>query len=207
MLSITLVTFQTVKNLDDKDEFLINFDSYVSQHLSDDFKRKIEICESCKEQSNPNKNIKELYIYDFLFGNTETEYKFDNETQDTVETNLRRKNLEANGFENIFNYLEKISSNFVYLGAFLDETTYVSLSNTRIASIDYKEKVLVFDMDNTLFPTKFIKKELEKNGLSQTQDDIGKLREDFLYQKFRGKYRLPKSRCKDIVQRTFKKKL
>ncbi|TBU03156.1 hypothetical protein CWI37_0346p0010 [Hamiltosporidium tvaerminnensis] len=93
------------------------------------------------------------------------------------------------------------------LRAFPDETTYVSLSNTRIASIDYKEKVLVFDMDNTLFPTKFIKKELEKNGLSQTQDDIGKLREDFLYQKFRGKYRLPQSRCKDIVQRTFKKKL
>ncbi|TBU07932.1 putative pyrimidine 5'-nucleotidase [Hamiltosporidium magnivora] len=228
------------KNLDDKDEFRINFDSYVSQHLSDDFKRKIEICESgsedtkeinandlknivipvntnivtkcefkSEEQSNPNKNIKELYIYDFLFGNTETEYKSDNETQDTVETNLRRKNLEANEpfdkFENIFNYLEKISSNFVYLGAFPDETTYVSLSNTRIASIDYKEKVLVFDMDNTLFSTKFIKKELEKNGLSQTQDDIGKLSEYFLYQKFRGKYRLPESRCKDIVQRTFKK--
>ncbi|TBU06562.1 putative pyrimidine 5'-nucleotidase [Hamiltosporidium magnivora] len=317
------------KNLDDKDDFRIYFDSYVSEHYSDDFKREIEICESgsedskeiiandlknivkpvntdlvtkcefkSEEQSNPNKKIEELYIYDFLFGNTETEYNSNNETQDTVETNLRRKNFEANGvdnkilkciynmdigweignqaygfhsmiselfqivfqkyyessfdkafheehfvtnlsemmdqslehmdekakeivftdflrnlcktepfdkFENIFNYLEKISSNFVYLGAFPDETTYVSLSNTRIASIDYKEKVLVFDMDNTLFPTKFIKKELEKNGLSQTQDDIGKLSEYFLYQKFRGKYRLPESRCKDIVQRTFKK--
>ncbi|TBU07107.1 hypothetical protein CWI36_0326p0020 [Hamiltosporidium magnivora] len=101
----------------------------------------------------------------FLFYKTYTEVI--RNSIDNIKS-LELKNFKSTNCENIYSYFEQILKMDEFLIGSEKATGFIPLNSLIILSINYNQIVLIFDLDNTLFPTD----EIEKNGVSLNNTDI-----------------------------------
>ncbi|KAK1349938.1 putative suppressor of disruption of TFIIS [Hamiltosporidium tvaerminnensis] len=124
-------------------KLLYNFDytSYKNSNLFETHKNLLK-----QDTNAKSKSIIFAFFYKKMYG----------DYQSYLNTMLSHlKEVSSNNFENLTYYFHKMLNSPVYKIGITKDLYYLAIDSKFIPQMNYDEKVLVFDLDDTLFPTTF----------------------------------------------------